>query len=178
MESMVLLLDRLLKPVERLSAILAGAFVLVLMVLGCVEVIARSVLNTPIRGGYDLVEQFMVAVATLGIAYCQSQFGNIRMTLVVGRAFGRAQWLLEGLALGIAGFVVAVFVKGSNANLQRAWQLGGDTPDIGIPLWIGIGVVTFALFVLLLRIAIQLLEALRLVAHPKAPSQIFSLRLH
>jgi len=170
--------DRLLRPLEVLMAYVAGVLVLVLMVLGVVEVIGRSAFNNPVHGNLDIVEQLMVPVAAFGIAYCQSKFGNVRMTLLTQNVHGRAKWLVEALSYAIGMFVVFVYLKGSYMNLQRSLTLGGDTPEIGIPLWIGICCVTVSLALLLARLAIQTLEALRLFTDPGDSSDVLRAEPH
>lgn len=165
--------DTLLGHVEKSAALIAGLLILALMALVCGEVLGRGLFNHPVRGSIDIIEQLMVALITLGIAYCQSHFGNVRMTLLSDRTNGRNKWLSEVFALGIALFVVVILTKGSWLNLMRSWNNGGDTPEIGIPLWPGIAIVTGALALLALRLVLQLAEALRLVAHPTDSSPIF-----
>jgi len=143
------------------------------MTLGVVEVVGRSFFNKPIYGNLDIVEQLMIPVAALGIAYCQSKFGNVRMTLMTQSVEGRAKWLLESVTLAVASFVVFVYLNGSYLNLQRSLTLGGDTPEIGIPLWIGISCVTASLALLLVRLVVQLAEALRLIITPDDDTEIF-----
>lgn len=173
MRSLIETVDRLLGHVERAAALLAGLLILAMMALVCAEVLGRGLFNHPVRGSIDIIEQVMVALVTLGIAYCQSHFGNVRMTLVSDRLTGRAKWLSELFALAIALFVVVILAKGSWLNFQRAWGNGGDTPEIGIPLWPGILLVTAALGLLGLRLAVQCAEAVRLILQPKDGSRLF-----
>jgi len=170
--------DRILRPLELLAGYLGGLIVLVLMVLGVVEVIGRSMFSSPIHGNIDIVEQLMVAVAALGIAYCQSKFGNIRMTLLTQNLTGRRKWFAESLSLAVAMFVVVVYLMGSYLNLERSLTLGGATPEISIPRWIGIGCVTVSFALLLARLTVQFLEALRLFATPEDSSRIITAFSH
>lgn len=165
--------DNALGAVEKFAAIIAGILILALMSLVCIEVVGRGVFNHPVRGSIDIVEQLMVALVTLGVSYCQSHFGNVRMTLLSDQCRGRAKWLNEVFALAIGLFVVVILTKGSWLNLMRSWNNGGDTPEIGIPLWPGIALVTGALGLLGLRLLLQLIEALRLLARPTDGSTIF-----
>lgn len=173
MKSVVAFADRLLGYIEKSAALIAGLLILGLMSLVCAEVLGRGLFNHPVRGSIDIVEQLMVVLVTLGIAYGQSHFGNVRMTLLSDRCRGRAKWMSEIFALGIGLFVVVTLSKGSWLNLMRSWNNGGDTPEIGIPLWPGIAIVTGALALLALRLALQLVEALRLLMRPTDSSPIF-----
>lgn len=173
MKRLIDTVDRLLGHVERSAALVAGILIMVLMTMVCAEVLGRGLFNHPLRGSIDIVEQLMIALVTLGVAYGQSHFGNVRMTLISDRFTGRKKWLNEIFALGIGLFVVAILTKGSWMNLMRSWNNGGDTPEIGIPLWPGIAIVTGALALLGLRLLLQLLEAVRLLARPTDRSSIF-----
>lgn len=159
-----------LKRVEIIFALVAGVVVLVIMTLGCAEILGRSAFRSPIHGSLDMVEQLMVVVAAFGIAYCQANWGNVRMTLVVRRLKGRTRWAFEAFSLLIACLVVTALVTGSWGNFLRAWEIGGNTPNIYIPLWIGTLAVCVALCLLLLRLVLQFVEALRLVINPDVPS--------
>lgn len=173
MRSFVKTADRFLGSIEKFTALIAGLLILALMTLVCTEVLGRGLFNHPVRGSIDIVEQLMVALVTLGIAYTQSHFGNVRMTLLSDRWNGRARWLSEIFALSISVFVVAVLTKGSWLNFQRSWNNGGDTPEIGIPLWPGILLVTCALGLLAARLLLQLIEAVRLLINAQQSSPIF-----
>lgn len=165
--------DAILRRIENTLAYAGALIIIFMMFLLLAEIVSRSLFDAPIHGVLEAVEQLMVPIAALGIAYCQQKFGNIRMTLFLIRASGRQRWALECLTLLIATFVVAVFTRGSFSYLQRSYQLGGATPEIELPLWIFIGSVTLALAVLLLRIVIQLLEAFRMFLSPRSQSRIF-----
>lgn len=166
-----------LRRIEVVMAVIAGLTVLALMVLGVAEVLGRTILNKPIPGSIDIVKQLMVPVAAFGIAYCQSEFGNVRMTLLTQKTSGRAKWVLEAFSLGVATLVALSLVKGSWMYFMRSWEMGGDTPQLGIPLWIGILAATASLALLFLRLVIQFGESLCLVALPDS-EQIFTANLN
>ncbi|MCB1474777.1 MAG: TRAP transporter small permease [Rhodobiaceae bacterium] len=165
--------DAVLRRIENILAYVGAAIIIVMMLTLLAEIGSRSLFNMPITGVLEMVEQMMVPIAALGIAYCQQKFGNIRMTLFLIRTSGRKRWLLECFSLLVATFVVSIYVHGSYAYLLRSYKLGGATAEIEFPLWISIGCVTVALAILLLRVVIQLLEAIRLVVSPTQQSRIF-----
>lgn len=173
MRAIIETFDRGLGVVERFTALIAGLLIMALMSLVCAEVLGRGLFNHAIRGSIDMIEQLMVALVTLGIAYGQSHFGNVRMTLVSDRWRGRAKWGSEIFALCVALFVVVILTKGSWLHFLRSWNNGGDTPEIGIPLWPGILLVTGSLGLLAIRLALQLTEAFRMLAQPKGGSTLF-----
>jgi TRAP-type C4-dicarboxylate transport system, small permease component len=164
-----------LREIERVFALLAGAVVMILMLVVCAEVVGRSAFNHPIRGSIDIVSQLMALAAAGGIPYTQSRLGNVRMTILTGRLSARPRWLLEVLTYAIAAWAVLVLMRGSNSFLSRAWRSGADTAEIHIPTWLGISFVTVALALLLARLVLQLIEALRLLVDPRSPSRVFGI---
>ncbi|MGE0230416.1 MAG: TRAP transporter small permease [Flavobacteriaceae bacterium] len=173
MSAIIEALDRILRPVETGFALVGAATVMALMVLGCAEVVTRSALNYPIRGNIEIIEQLMVLVATLAGAYCQRSFGNVRMTLFIMRLSGRRKWFMEVLALLAGGGLLMAYTWGCFLYVQRSYELGGRTTELGFPLWIVILIAAVSLTLLLARILLQLAEALRLVVRPQSPSSIF-----
>ncbi|MFU8862500.1 MAG: TRAP transporter small permease subunit [Rhodobacterales bacterium] len=174
MKPVIDITSTVLGQVERAFALLAGIAIMILMVIVCAEVAGRSALNQPIRGNIDMVAQLMAFCAAGGIAYSQRRFGNVRMTVFSGRLTGRAKWLSEILSTAIAAWVIYILARGCWAYLVRSWNSGADTPEIGIPIWIGISFVLASLALLLLRLILQLVEAIRLLFDPVSPSTIFA----
>ncbi|MCC0056220.1 MAG: TRAP transporter small permease [Rhodobiaceae bacterium] len=82
------------------------------------EVLLRKLLNAPIFGQVDFVEQLMVPVALLGVAYCQAQGGNVRMSLFLDKTSGRMRW---------AGELLSYF---SRSDLHCVHRLCERHPDL------------------------------------------------
>lgn len=175
MQRSITLVHTLLGFLERALALAAGLVVMALMLVVCAEVFGRSALNMPIRGSIDIVSQLMAVAAAGGIAYTQARQGNVRMTILSARLSPRSRWLFESLALAVAWFAVFTLMRGSHSFFQRAWRSGADTPEVNIPTWIGIGFVTLALALLLLRLTLQFIESLRLMARPGSTSEVFGI---
>lgn len=154
--------------VESICAYLAAALIAAAMVLTVVEVLSRKLLNAPLPGVIDMFDLGMAAVAFLGASYCQRTGGHVRMELVVRRLSGRALWLVESLTALLAfGFVIAVSIASAEAVL-RAYRVGDSTMDLLLPVWPAKLLVTLALFVLSVRLVLQLLDSLRLTLVPTA----------
>lgn len=165
----VRLLDGLLSPLENLFNFLAALSILTLMLLAVCQVIGRSVLNMPIPGFIDFVEQAMALFAFLGIAYCQREGGHIRMELLVSRFKGtKALWVIEAFLTALTLVLIVALVYGSYLHFERAINLGDSTIDIGLPTWPSKIVVPIALSLLVLRLLTQLLGFLRLCHQPEA----------
>lgn len=151
--------ERRLAWVEKAVAYLAGFGILALMLYGCVSVFARKLLNMPIHGVSDISEVTMVAVALFGISYCQREHGNVRMTLLTSRFPPRIATIADIVATAIAILFIALITFGAWRHAASYWELGGGTYELNIPLWIVAVMVPFSCAVLLMRLIVQLSEA-------------------
>jgi C4-dicarboxylate transporter DctQ subunit len=147
---------------------LAGAIVLLLMVLGLAEVTARSVFNRPMIGYIDVVGLLTSAVAFLAISHCQGAGKHIRMELLVSSLRGRAHWLAELVGTLVALLVVTLLLTPTWQHASRSMLLGDSTMDLNLPMWPSKVLVPLALGVLWMRLALNALGYLRLVIRPDA----------
>lgn len=166
MKTIINSVHRLLGTIEAWAALVAGLIVLLIMSLGVWEVVGRSLFSHPLHGYLDMVEQLMVGVALLGMPYCQARLGNVRMSLLVGRLTGRLRWIMETIAFLAALAVVAVLIKGSWLHFLRAYSIGGSSAEIQLPIWVASLIVPVVLTMLAIRLALQLLEGMRLIVSP------------
>lgn len=161
-------LHRALIPVEDLANLVAAFAIIMLMVLGVLQIVLRTVFNTPISGYIDLVELSMASMAFLGAAYCQRLGSHIRMELLVGRLRGRSLWALEALGAALALFIIGVLVYYSFGHFLRSYTLGDTTMDAEYPVWPSKLLVPIAFSIWFVRLGLQLAGSLRLVVHPNA----------
>lgn len=160
-------LDRALYRVEGWLAMVAGLAVLALIGLAAVSVGGRNLMNAPVPGYVDWIEQAMPPIAFLGIAYAQRTGAHIRMDILVGRLRGRALWAAEALTTLVTLVVVLLLAWGSWTHFQRSFDPAAplwsrdSTIDIGLPIWPAKLVVPLALGLLALRLALQLWGYLR-----------------
>jgi len=166
--SLLARLHRGFMPIEDFANLAAAAAIMLLMVLGVLQIVLRTVFNTPINGYIDLVELSMASMAFLGAAYTQRLGSHIRMELLVSRLSGRALWLLEAIGAAIAMFVIAVLIYHSYGHFLRAYTLGDTTIDAEYVTWPSKLLVPIAFSIWWIRLALQCIGALRLVLFPDA----------
>lgn len=158
--------DRFLVPFEDWANLLAAMAIFLLMLLGVMQIVLRSLFNTPITGYIDLVELSMASMAFLGAAYCQRVGAHIRMELLVGRLRGRALWAAEAFGTLVALFVIGVLIYYSAGHFLRAYTLGDTTIDAEFPVWPSKLLVPIAFSLWFLRLLVQLWGAVRLLIDP------------
>lgn len=122
---------RVLSRVSRWLAVLedalnlcAAAAIFFLMFVGVFQIVSRTVFGTAIYGYIDYIEQASPIFALLGVAYCQRLGAHVRMDLIMRGLPKRLLWAMEGFAVLIALFIVALLIDSTCANFLRAWQRG------------------------------------------------------
>ncbi|WP_068318702.1 TRAP transporter small permease [Polycladidibacter hongkongensis] len=163
------LVDRAVTLAENLLNLIAATSILLLMLLAVAQVVGRNLFNAPVPGFIDITEQAMAVFAFLGVAFCQRLGGHIRMELVLGTLKGRVLWLAEVFGVLIILIVVSALIYGSYFHFERAWEFGDSTIDISIPTWPSKVLVPFALSILWLRLALQMVAYCKLVLDPSRP---------
>ena len=161
-DSLLSRLDRKLYRVEGWLALVSGMAVFSLMVLAVVLVSGRHMINQPLPGYVDWIEQAMPLIAFMGVAYTQRDGGHIRMDILVGKLKGRFLWAAEFITIFLMLAVMLLIVWGSWAHFQRSFDFGqplwsrDSSMDIALPLWPAKLLAPIAFSVLCLRFTLQL----------------------
>jgi TRAP-type mannitol/chloroaromatic compound transport system permease small subunit len=174
--SMLSRADALVSTVEGAMLALSAALVVLLMVMGLAEVVARSVFNKPLIGYIDLVGLMTSAVAFLALSHCQQAGKHIRMELLVTALRGRLKWFAEFLGTLLALVVVTMLLSPTWQHALRSMVLGDSTMDLQLPMWPSKLLIPIALATLWLRLVINAWGFLRLFRSPV--SQPLAVPLH
>jgi TRAP-type mannitol/chloroaromatic compound transport system permease small subunit len=169
--------DRVVAKIENIFNAIGAAFIVIVMVYMCAEVISRKADDLsfglfegrPLPGVIDWIELLMGTFAFLGAAYCQRVGGHVRMELVMGRLRGRVLWALEAAAVAIAFFYICtISYKSFTEDFWWAYELGDSTMDIYLPVWPSKLIVPIAMALLAVRLAINIWGYMRLFFSPDA----------
>lgn len=160
--------ERALRPLEDITNFVAAIAVLFIMVLGCVQIVMRMrfLFNAPIFGYIDMIELAMPILAVLGISYAQRHGVHIRMDILVERLRGRTLWLIESFNSLITLLVIVLLTVFAGVFFWDAYTSGDSTVDAEFVTWWSKLLVPISLFVLVLRMTIQLLGSIRLAIDP------------
>lgn len=161
-DSLLSRLDRKLYRVEGWLALLSGLAVFSLMILAVISVSGRHMLNQPLPGYVDWIEQAMPLIAFMGVAYTQRDGGHIRMDIVVGALKGRALWAAEFTTVFLMLAVMILITWGAWAHFGRSFDFSAplwsrdSSMDIALPLWPAKLLAPIAFGTLCVRFALQL----------------------
>lgn len=168
--------DRFVSRIENLFNAIGAAFIVIVMVYMCAEVLSRKaddltfglLQGRPLPGVIDWVELLMGTFAFLGASYCQRVGGHVRMELLLGRLRGRILWAFEALAVAVAFFYISVIAyKSFTEDFMWAYTLGDSTMDIYLPVWPSKLIVPIAMTLLATRLAINFWGYARLFLAPE-----------
>ncbi|MGE0713924.1 MAG: TRAP transporter small permease subunit [Alphaproteobacteria bacterium] len=160
--------DRWLKLVEGATAIIGGAVIFIVMWVGVAEILLRKLFNSPLYGQLDLIEQTMAAYALLTVSYCWRQGGHIRVDLLIDFFHGRARLVFELLTTVAALALITAIWPGVYHFFDNAWEIGDSTINTRWPTWPSKFVPVVGFSILWLRLVLEAIGFLRLIAHPDA----------
>ncbi len=154
-------LDRLLLKLERGFALVSGIAVFSLMLLAVFSVTGRNLMNSPVPGYVDWIEQAMPLIAFMGISYVMREGAHIRMDIVVGKLRGRTLYFVEMITTLFVLLLMVLMVWGSWAHFDRSFDFAAplwsrdSSMDIALPIWPAKLVAPVAFGVLCLRLCLQ-----------------------
>ncbi|MGE0658398.1 MAG: TRAP transporter small permease subunit [Reyranellaceae bacterium] len=161
--------DAVYSRIEDVFALIAAIAIFFVMGVGIAEVVLRTIFNFSIFGYLDLIELTMAVFAFLSAAYCQRFGTHIRMDLVVSLLKGRAQHVVECFAIFVALVAVAILVKATTDHFIRSYDSGDSTIDANLLVWPSKIMAPIGLSLLWLRLLLNFVGFLRLIAYPDAP---------
>lgn len=154
--------------VENVFNMLAALGIFVVMMIGIAEVVLRTAFNFSIFGYLDVIELTMAVFAFLGAAYCQRHGSHIRMDLAISFLRGRAQYVVEALAIILALIAVGILIQATYAHFLRSLSSGDSTIDANLLVWPSKLMAPIGLGLLWLRLWLNFFGYVRLIAHPEA----------
>lgn len=161
-DSLLSQVDQKLNTVGKYLALLSGLAVFSLMILAVLSVGGRNVINQPLSGYVDWIEQAMPLIAFMGISYTQRNGGHIRMDMVVGKLSGRTLYFVELLTTVLILCLMILIVWGSWAHFSRSFDFSAplwsrdSSMDIALPLWPAKLLAPVAFSVLCLQLVVQI----------------------
>lgn len=126
--------ERLFQPIENAAAILAGALVVLAMVLTTADALLRYTINRPLNFNYFLTEYYlMVGIVCLPMAWAFRTGGYIRISFLLSALpNGLGNWLLRAGLIASAVYSAALAWLGG-LNWHDAWVT--KAADIGVIDW-------------------------------------------
>ena len=158
--------DRLLRPIEFATIVIAGAVIFLVMWIGVAEIFSRKLFNFPLYGQLDLVELTMSSYALLPISYCWRAAGHISVEIAINLLPGRRRWLMELVTTVLALVLVTAIWPGVLHFFDNAYDIGDSTINTQWPTWPSKFVPIVGFSLLWVRLMIESIAYARLVLDP------------
>lgn len=156
-------------PATRAMHWIAGAALVVMMLVVVGDVLLRAVFNTPVRGAYDVVSIALLVMAMFGMAPVIAQRGEIAIDLIDSVLPPIALRVLALLA-GLVGVTLFAFFGWSMIQpALDSWRWGEQSLELGVPKWPLWAIAFVGLVGIVWAYLLQLRASLR--AAPQAPSE-------
>lgn len=158
--------DRLLRPIEFATVVIAGAVIFLVMWIGVAEIFSRKLFNFPLYGQLDIVELTMSSYALLPISYCWRAAGHIRVEIAINLLAGRCRWFMELVTTVLALVLVTAIWPGVLHFFDNAYDIGDSTINTQWPTWPSKFVPIVGFSILWVRLMIESIAYARLVLDP------------
>jgi TRAP-type C4-dicarboxylate transport system permease small subunit len=138
---------------------MAGAALIVVMVIVCANVIGRGFFETPVKGTVDIVSLLGAIVIGWAIAYTQVVKGHIRVDLLVQRLPHRIQYILDSV-IDLFGLALFALISWQTIIFAKAnFEVGELSEVLKIPITPFACVVAMGCIALALVLLIDLIKS-------------------
>lgn len=127
---------KLLEPLAKLSAILAGMLMTFITLMTCVSLIGRNTTGWTIAGDFELSGVACGAAVALFMPWCQLRQGNIIVDFFTAKASERTNALLDRAGALLLAVTFAFLAWRTVLGGLNAFSTHSSTMMLGFPEWI------------------------------------------
>jgi TRAP-type C4-dicarboxylate transport system permease small subunit len=139
---------------------MAALAIVAVMIIVCVNVLARSIFGIPLKGGVDLVSLLGVVVISCAIAYTQALKGHIRITLFIDMLPSPARAIITGLVDLVGVILFSIISWQTILFAKRTHEVGELSEVLKIPIAPFAAVVSVGCMALTLVLLVDLIHVL------------------
>ena len=150
---------RWIARVNRGLASIAGALVALVMLVTCLDVVSRMLLNRSIQGASELVVLFLVGLVFLGFAGAEASGSNFSVTILVRLLSPRAQRVINRLMTLISLVAMGLLTWYSWRRAITSIAAGEESYGvIPFPVWPSRLIIAIGLTMLVIQLAVELIR--------------------
>lgn len=136
LKNFIMKTDAGLRKLELVLVWISGAIILFMMTLISIDVLLRYVFNSPLKGGFELIQFLFIGVVFFGISYVQGVKGHIQIDIGTKWMSPKLLKLLDIIGYIIAIFIVSIIVYQTGVEAWRSFVSGDYSMGIiQYPLW-------------------------------------------
>ena len=138
--------------VRRVVVAVATTSLALLMFLVAAEVIGRYLFNSPIPGGYELIEYLMAILIPLSVAFCAEQKAHVGVDLVMEKLSRKTRVRAEVVTLLVSSVLSGVLAWQCCVAIPESYASGLKSAVLHIPAYptviaVAIGAIALTLFI-------------------------------
>ncbi len=137
-----------------------AAFLLAMAVITVIDVVGRYFLNTPLPGGYEIVQYLMALSVFAALPLATRAESHLTVTLFVDRLSGRPRRVHRFIILAISATALALLAWRMGVQAQVLGRTGAASGSLRIPLAPIAWVMTALAWLSVAVIAVLMLRAL------------------
>ena len=159
----------IIKVINQVFYILGGISLLALFALMTADVLGRFLFNAPVKGATEFGEYLIVAVAFMGLAYCQYTGKNVRVdTLSVHFPKKLRHYIvIVGLLLSAILFTIMAWETGKVAYQDFVDKAVMSRTLVLLPIWIISFMASLGCVLLVITLVLQIIQKLSSVTEAK-----------
>ena len=127
---------RVLEPLAKLCAILAGVLLTGITLMTCGSLIGRNTTGDSIVGAFELTAVAAGAAVALFLPWCQARRGNIIVDFFTAKASARTNERLDRIGALLLGLALALLAWRTALGGLSSWNSHSTTMMLGFPEWI------------------------------------------
>jgi TRAP-type C4-dicarboxylate transport system permease small subunit len=127
---------KLLEPLAKLCAVVAGVLLTGITLMTCVSVIGRNTTGWTLVGDFELTGSAAGAAIALFLPWCQLKRGNIIIDFFTVHAAASTQRKLDRIGAFLTAGVMALMCWRSGVGGLSAWSSHSGSMMLGFPEWI------------------------------------------
>jgi TRAP-type C4-dicarboxylate transport system permease small subunit len=126
---------RLLEPLAKLCAVLAGLLMTVITLMTCVSLIGRNTVGWTINGDFEISAFVAGAAVALFMPWCQLRRGNIIVDFFTARASTASQAGLDRFGALLMAAMMGLMTWRTAIGGVNAWNSNAGSMMLGVPEW-------------------------------------------
>lgn len=129
-------LEAVVAKITTLFTWISGLTIFAMMFLIVIDVAARYLFRSPLKGAMDLGQMMLILIGFLGMAYTQAEKGHVRVVFVTDRLSLGGQRILEIITSLLGTFImglIAVRMAGHGIDILASPEAAPKTNLLFIP---------------------------------------------
>ena len=127
---------KLLDPLARLCAILAGVLLTLITLMTCASLVGRNTVGVTLVGDFELTGVASGAAIALFMPWCQLRRGNIIVDFFTARASATTNERLDRFGALLLAAAFAMLAWRTSLGALSAWTAHSESQILGFPEWV------------------------------------------